>query len=198
MKKFQKITLALLVAVSSFLTLAITPAAFNTNQVEAQNLLCDVFPFIGSIDYTSSLCGTGNIEGDARSAVSTVEQLIQLGVSLVFIGIIIIAVGTIIKAAVVYIRSEGNEGKIQESQKAIKSVFIGIGALIIGIIGLVIVLAIFNAGEAVGGGGSAGDAVDILLGKAAGGGGGACSNPGVACAGGGTIANCSAGGPILT
>ena len=116
-------------------------------QAHAENLICKVFPFISSIQSfgIAGLCGT-------LSTTETANQIsgyIKLALNLIFIGIIIIAIYIIIKAAIKYIRSEGDEGKIQESQKAIKSVFIGIAALFVGIIGIIIVLAFFNATGAV-------------------------------------------------
>ncbi len=114
------------------------------------NLVCKVFPFLQNIkfDYIQQLCGTGQ-EITSQTAVQQGVLLVQTLVSLIFVGIIIIAVYVIIKAAIKYIRSEGNDEKIQEAQKAIKSVFIGLVALFVGIIGLVLILVIFNALGAV-------------------------------------------------
>jgi DNA mismatch repair protein MutS len=39
--------------------------------------------------------------------------------------------------------------QLQQASKAIKTVFIGIGALFVGIIGIVIIIAFFNAGSAI-------------------------------------------------
>lgn len=135
---------------SLFLVIPFTTSISAQEPDDNANLLCRVFPFVGKIGFADSLCGTGDsVEGQAETVASNVAQLIQFGLSLVFIGIIGIAIFTIIKAAIKYIRSEGDESKIEESTKAIKAVFLGIGALIVGIIGLVIILAIFNASGAV-------------------------------------------------
>lgn len=125
-------------AVASFLPI-------NQVTVNAQdNLICKLFPFIGDIDITSGLCG-----GDAGQTASSIGEWLKFGLSLIFIGIIIIAVVSIIKAAIEYIRSEGDEGKVQEASKSIKSVFIGIGALIVGLVGLAIVLTVIGADESL-------------------------------------------------
>lgn len=111
-------------------------------QVHAQNLICTIFPFIQNLGFgAGSLCGVV----DGEPAVTAAVSLVRLALQLIFIGIIIISIYIIIRAAVKYIRSEGDDTKIQEAQKAIKSVFIGIAALFIGIIGIVIILAFFNA-----------------------------------------------------
>ncbi len=73
------------------------------------------------------------------------QQRVSQVVSLVFIGIILISVFIIVQSGVKYIQSQGEEGKIQEAQKAIRSVFIGIAVLFVGIIGLILLLAFFNA-----------------------------------------------------
>ncbi len=108
------------------------------------NLLCQIFPFLKGIKFAESLCGS-DISGGAASAIDTGEALIQFALSMIFVGIIAFAIFVIIKAAVKYIRSEGDESKVEEANKAIKNVFIGIGALIVGVIGLVIILGIFSS-----------------------------------------------------
>jgi hypothetical protein len=122
------------------------------SQVHAQNLVCKIFPFIGSITFwnINSLCGGGDSQGALTKAKSFVSDAVTTVGSLIFIGIIVVAVYIIIKAAVKYIRSEGDETKIGEAQKAIKNVFLGIAALFVGIIGIVLIIAIFNAGGAIG------------------------------------------------
>ncbi len=115
--------------------------------VRAQNLICTVFPFINSVSAfgINSLC-TG-ISDDTTG--STIRSTFNLIVSLIFVAIIIFSIYVIIKAAIKYIRSEGDPGKIEEAQKAIKSVFIGIAALFVGLIGIIIVIAFFGAGGAL-------------------------------------------------
>lgn len=115
--------------------------------IHAQNLVCRIFPFLNAVTSfgISSICG--NLDG--TQAATQTYGLIQLVLNLIFIGIIIVSIYIIIKAAVKYIQSEGDDKKIQEAQKAIKSVFIGIAALFIGIIGIILVLAFFNATGAV-------------------------------------------------
>ncbi|MEO6728961.1 MAG: hypothetical protein ABIM99_03500 [Candidatus Dojkabacteria bacterium] len=131
----------------SVAVLAISLFGFNNlifaPQVNAQetNLICNIFPFIKNLGFgAGSLCGDVN----GKPAVDAAVALVRLALQLVFVGIIVISIYIIIRAAVKYIRSEGDESKIQEAQKAIKSVFIGIAALFIGIIGIVIILAFFN------------------------------------------------------
>ncbi len=115
--------------------------------VKAANLVCTVFPFINGIGAfgINSLCGTV----DAQSTSDTIKSTFNLIVSLIFVAIIIFSIYVIIRAAIKYIRSEGDPAKIEEAQKAIKSVFIGIAALFVGLIGIIIIIAFFGAGDAL-------------------------------------------------
>jgi len=150
-KGFKKIFIGLIMA-----TLLVFPLAlisFSPNVVNAQpaqatpakgSLLCGIFPFlnnVGAFGIKQAACGGGS----AGNVAGRTGSFISFALNLIFIGLIILAVFIIIRSAIKYIQSEGNEGKIQEAQKAIKSVFVGIGVLIIGIVGIFIVIAFFNA-----------------------------------------------------
>jgi uncharacterized membrane protein YidH (DUF202 family) len=120
---------------------------FVPMQLRAENFLCDIFPFlnsVGAFGIADSICGTPD-----ASDLTTAGQLVRFALSLIFVAIIAISIYVIIRAALKYIRSEGDPGKVEEAQKAIKNVFIGIGALFVGIIGIVIILAFFQAGGAL-------------------------------------------------
>lgn len=143
MKKIIQKTMFVFVAL---MTMFIPMQTVTTQaQDSGGNILCTIFPFLEGIRFAEGLC-SGDVDSSANDAVDTGTQLVQFGLSLVFVGIIAIAIFIIIKAALKYIRSEGNEEQVTEAQKAIKNVFIGIGALIVGVIGLVVILGIFNAG----------------------------------------------------
>ncbi len=123
-------------------------AAPMLNPVHAQdNLICTIFPFLGQIGAfgISDICGGL----DPDRPIDEARSLIQFGLNLVFVGIIILAIYIIVKAAINYIRSEGDDEKIKSANKSIKAVFTGIIALFVGILGIILVLAIFNATGAV-------------------------------------------------
>jgi heme/copper-type cytochrome/quinol oxidase subunit 2 len=132
-------------ATAMILFFAVTPFAMPA--AHGQNLICRVFPFIENIGAfgVNKLC-TGL---DPQEPVDSARELIQFGLNLVFVGIIVLAIFIIVKAAINYIRSEGDEDKIRSANKSIKAVFTGIIALFVGIIGIILVLAIFNATDAV-------------------------------------------------
>lgn len=143
--------------------------AIPFSQVSAQeqartsgnSIICVIFPFIKNIESfgISTLC-TGT---STATAGATIRSTFNLIVSLVFAAIIIFAIFIIIKSAITYIRSEGDETKIQQAQKAIKSVFIGIAALFVGLIGIIIIIAFFGAGNALSNSGDVNNNVNPLL-----------------------------------
>lgn len=158
LKQFVLIALMLPITLGSFAFVGATPVAAQDNE---SNLICRIFPFIEDIQFTRGLCGQQDSVDDS---VSDVAQLVRFFLSLIFIGIIALAVFYIIKSAIKYIQSEGDEGGVQESQKAIKAVFMGIGVLLIGIIGLVILISFIGGEEALNQEQDSGiDAVDTFL-----------------------------------
>ncbi len=142
MKRIQSFFMVMMTAVVMFTTASFISPTIASAQDTDVNLICRIFPFINQIEFTQGLCG-------GESNLSAIGELVRFVLSLIFIAIIGIAVFYIIKSAIKYIQSEGDEGKVQESQKAIKAVFLGIGALIVGLVGLIIILAFVGADEAL-------------------------------------------------
>lgn len=68
----------------------------------------------------------------------------QFGIYLVLGAIILVAVVYSIMAGIKYIRSEGDPGKIEEAQKSIKAILMGIAAIFVGIIGIILVYVVFG------------------------------------------------------
>ena len=130
-----------ILGLSILLTVPLAGIENSILNVSAQSPICNIFPFLDSSNY---LFG-GICSGDGESNVSTVIALVQLALALIFIGIIIVAIFVIIKAAVKYIRSEGTAEKVEEAKNAIKQVFMGIGALFFGIIGIILILVLFDS-----------------------------------------------------
>lgn len=129
--------------VTSVFVLIIFASLIPIHPIQAQNSLCDFLPFI-EIDFLGFNTCTGST-AEADAAGTSIGQYIRFGVSLVFIGVAAFAIYQIIKAAIQYIRSEGDEGQVEESQKAIKSVFIGIGLLFGAILLLIVIFQFFGA-----------------------------------------------------
>lgn len=163
--KAKKLFVIPMIAVLAMFSLAfMSPVAVHAQDANA-NLLCKTFPFlagIGIFGINDALCGTGDTSDVALETATATISLFQLVTSLIFIAIIIIAVYVIVKAAIKYIRSEGDESKVQEAQKAIKTVFIGIAALFIGILGVVLVLAFFQVAGPTAGAGGDGTGIEFI------------------------------------
>lgn len=68
-----------------------------------------------------------------------VALVIALGI------LILVAVVYALIAAFKYIQSQGDPGKIEEAQKAIKAIFMGVAAMMVGIVGIVLVFVFFAA-----------------------------------------------------
>ena len=157
--KAKKLFIIPLIAVVGFgsltLTTPVTTYAVDdigeTGPLNANSVsVCTLFPFLDSIKLFNigpTLCGQSSSAGEeiANATANTIQLVLQL----IFVAIIGIAVFVIIKAAIKYIRSEGDETKVKDAQSAIKTVFIGVAALFVGIIGIVLVLAFFQASGAV-------------------------------------------------
>jgi NADH:ubiquinone oxidoreductase subunit 6 (subunit J) len=128
-----------LVLVSGIFTMAFSG---SMPVAAAEDQPVSICTFIGPI------CRAIGIDDQATNASEAagnfVRQRAQLVLSLVFVGIILLAVVIIIQNGIKYIQSQGNEGQIKDATKAIKSVFIGIGILFVGIAGIILVLAFFG------------------------------------------------------
>ena len=74
-----------------------------------------------------------------------VLQIIALISSLVFIGIIVIGVVYVIKGSLKIISSEGDSSKIEEGTKIFKGVMIGLVMIFQGILGVLLMIALFDA-----------------------------------------------------
>jgi predicted PurR-regulated permease PerM len=165
MDKFKKLLLIPAIAVLSFGFLTFSQPTVTSAQ--SQSLVCRVFPFLQSIDAlgVSNVLCTGDpndTQAGLESAGTSAANMVQLLLSLVFIAVIVVAVYVIIKAAIKYIRSEGDESKVKDAQKAIKTVFMGVAALFVGILGIVLVLAFFQASGTVTAGESGGTGIQFL------------------------------------
>jgi hypothetical protein len=86
-------------------------------------------------------------QGNVDQILGGIGPLIRFGLSSVFAVIIILGVYMTIRAAVNIIRSEGDPGKMEEGYKILKGIWIGVGLIFVGIIGIVVILAFFQAGD---------------------------------------------------
>lgn len=97
---------------------------------------CDIFPCPGPLNPD---------QGSSEDTVNnTVEEYVRFGLSITFTLIMIYGIFLVVKAAFTIIRAEANADKVQEGFAGIKAVMIGFAVIFIGLIGLVVVVALFN------------------------------------------------------
>lgn len=77
---------------------------------------------------------------DDEASVSNIRLLILL----LFAVIVLIAIYFAVQAAWKYVRSEGDQDKIEASTKAIQTIFLGLGATVAGIVGVVLIFIFFS------------------------------------------------------
>jgi len=70
---------------------------------------------------------------------------VRVGLVIALAVLVLVAVVYAMIAAFKYIQSQGDAGKIEEAQKAIKAIFMGIAAMLIGVVGIVLVFVFFGA-----------------------------------------------------
>lgn len=76
-----------------------------------------------------------------------IGNIVRTLLSLTFAAIIAYGIFIIIKAVIKIITSEGDAGKYESGLKSIKGVYLGIIMIFVGLIGMVIIFALFNFTE---------------------------------------------------
>lgn len=128
---FRRIALSVLFS-ASLLTMFATPA-------QAQFGICQLLGPIGQpFGCSNGEFGNVNVAGDY------LLPRVQFVLSLLFVGLILFAIFYVVRAAITYIQSQGQPDKIAEATKAIRAVFVGLGALFVGIAGILLVLSFFG------------------------------------------------------
>lgn len=144
--KLRQFAIALMLAVLGLTLSSQTVLAQQAQQAPAVpvNACTFIRPICDAIGLTEP-GGSGEILEGGDGARQFLSGRLQLILSLVFVGIILLSVVIIVQSGVKYIQSQGDAGKIEEATKAIKTVFVGIAILFVGIAGLILVLFVFNA-----------------------------------------------------
>jgi fumarate reductase subunit D len=87
----------------------------------------------------------GLLGEDGGLTASFITGRVRVGLIIALALLILVAVVYALIAAFKYIQSQGDPGKIEEAQKAIKAIFYGVAAMMIGIVGIVLVFVFFSA-----------------------------------------------------
>lgn len=103
-------------------------------KVSAQLAFCDLFP-----------CDQVETGEGSLAERGTLGPYLSFGASMVFTLFIVFGIFIIIKAVVTIVRGEGSEESLEAGTKSMKSVFIGVVMLFLGIIGLLLITTLFGA-----------------------------------------------------
>lgn len=87
----------------------------------------------------------GLLGDDGRFTARFITGRVRSGLIIALALLILVSVVYALLAAFKYIQSQGDPGKIEEAQKAIKAIFYGIAAMMIGVVGIVLVFVFFSA-----------------------------------------------------
>lgn len=144
----SKISKLSIITISFF---GLVPVFLSQTLAQSISPICQIFPFLQGIQLFGGICDVRdeNVQSGVEGLVRGALNLVRYASSLIFVLIIAVAIYVIIKSSVKYITSEGDAAKVQEAQKAIKTVFMGVAALIVGIIGIVVLLVFFQSSGAL-------------------------------------------------
>lgn len=137
MRKFRNKLLTAFLSINLLMLTFAAPAYAQDNFG-----ICSLLGPIGQ-PFGCNADGTGTF-GSSNVIQDYVMPRAQFILSLLFIGLILFSVIYVVRAAIIYIQSQGNPEKIGEATKSIRSVFVGLGALFVGIAGILLVLAFFG------------------------------------------------------
>lgn len=133
---------------STFLVMAVTVVAMfsgmstvSAQKADATSSVC----IWGGIPILKDLCGNQTASGLATNPGTMIVGVAKIILTVFFVLVIAVAIFYIMKAALKYIRSEGDEKKVEQGKQAIKSILMGVAAVFVGVIGIVFILIVFNA-----------------------------------------------------
>lgn len=143
----------------AFFSITILPSSVNAQdysfnqcmsdcQAQGGNSCADNCSYLTNEITACGLLGCDNVGIDVtRFEDLNILQIASLLVSFIFIGIIALGIFFIIKAVFKIIRSEGDSAKVEEGSKIFRGIFIGLFIILAGIVGLVLMVALFQAGD---------------------------------------------------
>jgi ABC-type Fe3+ transport system permease subunit len=88
----------------------------------------------------------GLSDNDGDGPVGWAKDRVKWALTILFVVVFIIAIVYSALAAIKFISSQGDASKLEESKGAVKAILMGFAAMIIAIVGIFIILWIFEAG----------------------------------------------------
>lgn len=147
---------------TTIMTVAVVAMSFFTMSPVASAADANVKCIVNGTPF-SFLCNLSSpsTTGGAKCPGTLVANLFKSGLTLALVVVLILAVAYVIKAAINFIRAEGDEKKVGAAKAAMISVLKGIGAMFIAILGIVIINVLFVSNDS--GNSSISEAVDQIF-----------------------------------
>lgn len=82
---------------------------------------------------------------DTGTIGTFVNNRVRMGLTVLFVAVFLVAIAYSALAAIKFISSQGDSGKLEESKGAVKAILMGFAAMIIAIVGLFVILALLGA-----------------------------------------------------
>lgn len=93
-------------------------------------------------DWINDILGKFGTSSEQQS--NYVNSRIRLGLTILFIGVFIVAIAYSALAAIKFMSSQGDSGKLEESKGAVKAILMGFAAMLIAIMGIFLIVVIFG------------------------------------------------------
>ena len=126
----KKLAISAIMSMFGFLSLMTSGVSAQTDSSFLPEQILSLFDLLGPQ-------GTGT--------ATFITSRVRVGLFIALGVIILVAVVYALLASFKYIQSQGDPGKIEEAQKAIKAIFYGIAAMMIAIVGVILVFVFFGA-----------------------------------------------------
>jgi hypothetical protein len=102
--------------------------------------------FIRSIMTSIGITDAGSLSGSELKTY--LDKRIRFALTLLFVIVFIVAIVYSALAAIKFMSSQGDSGKLEESKGAVKAILMGFAAMILAIIGLFVILWVLGSTEA--------------------------------------------------
>ena len=95
----------------------------------------------------AGFCGNGsNVNTQVKSGLGdTVSKAITSGITIFFFAVLVVAVFYTLKAAITYVRAEGDDKKVGQAKASMRSILFGVGTMFIAVIAILFIYSFFGA-----------------------------------------------------
>ena len=97
-------------------------------------------------DYIQNILSAFGFAGGSGNPMPTIRSRLQWGLTILFVIVFIVAIVYSALAAIKFISSQGDSGKLEESKAAVKAILFGFAAMLIAIVGIFVVIWALGGG----------------------------------------------------